>query len=796
MAEANIWQPRTIIEVTADTKMITQPFTALANQTLFTITDFAYTVGTGALQIYRNGKYLTPSVDFIEQTDTTFTIVTPSTAGDEIVAVGNTGISGTVDTRDTDIFLTNYQALRDYVGVEDSIYAQGSVTKGDGGEEFFQQFTGAAPGTYIDNNYNIIVPTGGNGSTAWFTASKPFLSVANMEMFSPEVGIKFSTLSHYTPNLSLANPYSGGGDYISVAPQAFDGYGDREFANGRIAVLQYSGAPNVRQFGAKIELSFDSTASIQAVIDSVEGEILLDAVFAVTGLTVSGRQILVGTGSGKSGIAPHSTYTYPDFLLTYDCNNIQGGMGLRGMALWENGYLNSDVGGTPSGTDTHRDKVNGLRLTNLYNGYFENYSIGLLRGIGQLIDNNVRETSYINPVFSSCGHKDVTPPTVTVNTTTNVFTSAGHGLENTESVFITVADRYADTYQSYYDSTAAADFLLEGHYFVGDVTTDTFQLYHDIGLTENVNPSSASTGTNLRIDRSKPSLWIHSDNIASDITNNQRFFNLKIIWNFGPGLAISATHTSSQGIRDTVFFGALIHGQLGAGSDCFATDNIWIGNVKGVKFYGGRFTQCGRGFSIFNVAGRRQGAYVYFAGIKWNTDRSADDVILDGCYIGKYEDNGSNTAGGTGLSVAVVDKVNITNCRIERNLEAQNSVFRSEENIDSFVSISNTGISHPVSGTETKHAGVSMPNTENTVIEHTDKGHVVITGNYTPSYWEKFIVGDTTLGALTVTLPSVGVIPLGTEYVITKSKNDGNSVTVAVYGGENIRYDRNDPWNY
>lgn len=41
------------------------------------------------------------------------------------------------------------------------------TTAGDGGHLGFEGKTGAAPGTYVDNNGTIIVPTGGDGSAAW-----------------------------------------------------------------------------------------------------------------------------------------------------------------------------------------------------------------------------------------------------------------------------------------------------------------------------------------------------------------------------------------------------------------------------------------------------------------------------------------------------------------------------------------------------------------------------------------------------------------------------------------------------
>lgn len=167
MGEANIWQPRTLLDLSADTKRITEKFTAVASQTLFTLADFTYVVGTGALQIFKNGVYMVPNVDFVEGTTSTFSLIVGASAADVVVAVGYAGITGAADVRDTDIFLANYQALRDYAGTETTIYVQGTVTAGDNGQAFFQKFTGAVVGTYVDDGIGTIRPTGGDGSIGW-----------------------------------------------------------------------------------------------------------------------------------------------------------------------------------------------------------------------------------------------------------------------------------------------------------------------------------------------------------------------------------------------------------------------------------------------------------------------------------------------------------------------------------------------------------------------------------------------------------------------------------------------------
>ena len=46
-------------------------------------------------------------------------------------------------------------------------FVTGYYTDGDGGGGEFYGVTGASPGTYVDNGGTIIIPTGGNGSSAW-----------------------------------------------------------------------------------------------------------------------------------------------------------------------------------------------------------------------------------------------------------------------------------------------------------------------------------------------------------------------------------------------------------------------------------------------------------------------------------------------------------------------------------------------------------------------------------------------------------------------------------------------------
>lgn len=100
------------------------------------------------------------------------------------------------------LFVENFQDLRDLpVNSSDTMYVKGSATPGDGGESFFQRKTGAV-GFYVDDNDQIIVPSGGDGSVGWIKKFREYIiptsSVASMKLLTNLiVGSVAKTASFY-----------------------------------------------------------------------------------------------------------------------------------------------------------------------------------------------------------------------------------------------------------------------------------------------------------------------------------------------------------------------------------------------------------------------------------------------------------------------------------------------------------------------------------------------------------------------------------------------------------------------
>lgn len=116
--------------------------------------------------VYLNGARLVPGDDYVASNGSTITGLTALSPGDVVVMDAFTRFSLTEERLS---LINNIAALRLKSGAAgfDRAWLKCHTTDGDGGHGPFRWLFGAAPGTYVDNNGTIIVPTGGNGSAAW-----------------------------------------------------------------------------------------------------------------------------------------------------------------------------------------------------------------------------------------------------------------------------------------------------------------------------------------------------------------------------------------------------------------------------------------------------------------------------------------------------------------------------------------------------------------------------------------------------------------------------------------------------
>jgi Phage Tail Collar Domain len=91
----------TNLNVNASGTLVPENFTPTDGQTLFTITQFTYTLNSNSLLVFVNGTKQRPGIDFSETSTTSFTLATPVLAIDTVEVIGFplstiTQVSGTV----------------------------------------------------------------------------------------------------------------------------------------------------------------------------------------------------------------------------------------------------------------------------------------------------------------------------------------------------------------------------------------------------------------------------------------------------------------------------------------------------------------------------------------------------------------------------------------------------------------------------------------------------------------------------------------------------------------------------
>jgi len=213
-SSASAWNPFNLVKFSADTKAAEEFIPASVGQTIFTITSFLYTPGTGSLSVHKNGLLLRKGIDWVERSQNSFQLTVPAVAGDSVIASALTAVTGEVVILEVDIYLDNFQAVRDYTGDLTTVYATGKITQFDSGGAFFNFVTGGAPGDFVDDNTNILVPTGGDGSYAWVTktATYSFKTKADIVAYPAfKIGDSISTDGY------LASGDGGDNTYVVVA---------------------------------------------------------------------------------------------------------------------------------------------------------------------------------------------------------------------------------------------------------------------------------------------------------------------------------------------------------------------------------------------------------------------------------------------------------------------------------------------------------------------------------------------------------------------------------------------------
>ncbi len=89
----SIWNPSGSIPSTAnaDNTYLSQRFVATAGQAVFMLTNFQYAIGTGSLEVFVNGVWQAPAINFTETTTASFTLDAGVDAGDVVVGRGLIG---------------------------------------------------------------------------------------------------------------------------------------------------------------------------------------------------------------------------------------------------------------------------------------------------------------------------------------------------------------------------------------------------------------------------------------------------------------------------------------------------------------------------------------------------------------------------------------------------------------------------------------------------------------------------------------------------------------------------------
>jgi hypothetical protein len=107
----------------------------------------------------------------------------------------------------------------------DTIYVGGYRTVGDGGGGFFYGSAGFSPGHFTDNGGTIILPTGGNGSSAWVRIPEPMISVKAFGAYGDGSNNDTTYIQKALDYADGSTIYFPEGTYLVTTTLLFDGSG-------------------------------------------------------------------------------------------------------------------------------------------------------------------------------------------------------------------------------------------------------------------------------------------------------------------------------------------------------------------------------------------------------------------------------------------------------------------------------------------------------------------------------------------------------------------------------------------
>jgi hypothetical protein len=183
MGEANIWQPRTIVEITGDSRQVEQNFLATKDQQLFVLTDFAYKTEVGALEVYVGGLRQTKFKDWVEVSSNSFMLTVPiAEAGTKVSAVGDLAITSAI--------VAPLTMLGDGVWAAGKIFTGYSQYLVYGGVTYTPKFTTLLPytiGATPDLNKVTVIDFSDADLVEWKTGKSVGYSLDDLQGFTDDL---------------------------------------------------------------------------------------------------------------------------------------------------------------------------------------------------------------------------------------------------------------------------------------------------------------------------------------------------------------------------------------------------------------------------------------------------------------------------------------------------------------------------------------------------------------------------------------------------------------------------------